>query len=160
MSSNSWNCLYLPLAPSPFFWWWWWSYMMLFACEKIVAHSMRFVVHIWAFWVSLCRIPSYYNPITICLVFLDLIYKMLIVLSVIGTNKHAHTHKMPSLRSTGYLLIPWAPYICICSDYQRYLCGGEALGLITCITKQSCFGDIWTNDMPYSLFDPPFFFIL
>lgn len=117
MSSNSWNCLYLPLAPSPFFWWWWWSYMMLFACEKIVAHSMRFVVHIWAFWVSLCRIPSYYNPITICLVFLDLIYKMLIVLSIIGTNKHAHTHTQDALvekhwvpidtMSTIYLYMQW-----------------------------------------------------
>lgn len=96
---------------------------MLFACEKIVAHSMHFVFHTQAFWVSLCRIP----PITICLVFLDLIYKMLIVLSVIRTNNlHArtHTYTMPSLRNTGHLLIPWAPYICICSDYQRYLCWG------------------------------------
>lgn len=83
ISSSSWNHLYLPYTP-PFFWWWWWSYMMLFAYERLLSTSLHWVFT-WAFYYCILN-KFLQDTLLLHAVFLDFIYKMLIVCSVIRTN--------------------------------------------------------------------------
>lgn len=111
-SSSSWNHLSLPQTSlPPFFWWWWWSYMMLFAYEKIIAHKYILDIHTRAFYLlHFEQLFAGHPPITTFSVFLDFIYTMLILLSVIRINVKTHsiskcTLLMPWLRNNGHLLI-------------------------------------------------------
>lgn len=157
--------------PPPFFWWWWWSYMMLFAYEKIIAHKYTLsclhlgILLFIAFWLSLCRIPSDYNMLSVSWPHLQ-DGNSAFHHSDIHEHTHTHTHRHPrweTLSTCWYYELHISVYamtIKVPLRGELHLPWmGEALGLITCTTKQSCFGDIWTNDMPYSLYVPPMFFL-
>lgn len=92
MSSSSWNHLYLPYTP-PFFWWWWWSYLMLFACEKVIVCCACSRAFPYCILIKVCRIPSYY------MLFLDFIFKMIIVFCHWDRYKYTHIHTYPNVPS-------------------------------------------------------------
>lgn len=146
MSSSSWNHLYLPYTPPLFFLvvvvvlpdavCLWKGY-----CPQVCTCSRAFP---YCILIKVCRIPSYY------MLFLDFIFKMIIVFCHWDRYKYTHIHTYPNVPS-------WCPcletagmnwyfdHICLYMQWLSKLslrglhlpCMGEALRLITSTTNKA-----------------------